>query len=209
MDLLNLLIKNRWLKTPNITEAFKNIKRKDFLPEGMEGLAEVNEALPIGQGQTISQPLTVAFMTELLQPNLGDKILDVGYGSGWTTALLCDIVGSSGKVTAIEKNPELADFGKANINKYNFIKKGVAKCITADGSRGCEKDAPYDKILVSAAMDEILRTTPFKEQLKIGGRLVCPIKNSIWLFIKKENGYFHEKETPGFVFVPLTEDDKK
>ena len=98
MALIETLIQEGWLKTPRIIEAFKKIKRADFLPAEQRPLAELNEALSIGQGQTISQPLVVAFMLELLQPEPGDKILDIGSGSGWTTALLAHIVSQKGNL---------------------------------------------------------------------------------------------------------------
>jgi protein-L-isoaspartate(D-aspartate) O-methyltransferase len=201
MTLIDLLIKENWLRTPRIIEAFKKIKRVDFLVEDMKDLAELNEALPIGYGQTISQPLVVAFMLEQLDIKEGDKVLDVGAGSGWTTALLAEIAGSKGKVIAIEVIPELKEFGEKNVEKYNFIKKGIAEFICADGSKGYAKEAPFDKILVSAAASEI--SSAWKEQLKTEGRIVTPIGSSIWLFIKKAKGEFEEIEYPGFVFVPL------
>lgn len=216
MALIDSLIREGWLKAPRIIEAFKKIKRVDFLPEDMINLAEQNTALPIGYGQTISQPLVVAFMLEKLQPEPGDKILDIGSGSGWTTALLAYIVSSQsnfqfsisksqtkGKVIAIEIIPELKEFGEKNVAKYDFIKKGVAEFICVDGSKGYKKEAPYDKILASASARELPRA--WKEQLKIGGRIVTPIGTSIWLFIKKSASQFEEIEYPGFVFVPLIE----
>lgn len=235
MSLVDNLIKEGWLKTPEIINAFKKIKREDFLPDDLKNLAELNEALPIGFSQTISQPLTVAFMLELLQPKPGDKILDVGAGSGWTTALVSFIVkGSeisprrgkslprqkrSGRVIALEVVPELAEFGRKNVEKYGFIKDGIVKFVCADGAKGflpalpigqaggrqVKKNSPdkeiYDKILVSASAKKL--PEELKNQLKIKGRLVCPIENSIWLFIKKNENDFEEKEYPGFVFVPL------
>jgi len=211
MDLVDSLIKEGWLKTPRIIEAFRQIKRVDFLPDDIKDLAELNEALPIGYGQTISQPLVVAFMIELLDPQPRDKILDVGSGSGWTSALLAEIVGEKGKVIAIDIIPELVEFGKKNVSKYNFLEKGVAEFICADGSKGYQKEAPYDKILASASARELPK--PWKEQLKIGGRIVTPIGSSIWLFIKKTPSFakatagkeseFEEIEYPGFAFVPL------
>lgn len=206
IGLVDLLIQDDWLKTKTIIEAFQKIKREDFLPEEMKNLAELNEALPIGSGQTISQPLVVAFMLELLQPKAGDKILDIGSGSGWTTALLAQIVGQKGKVIAVELVPELKEFGEKNVAKYNFIEKGIAGFICADGSKGCKEQAPFDKILCSAAIysqKEI--PLAWKEQLKIGGRIVTPIESSIWLFIKKTETQFEEKEYPGFAFVPLVQ----
>lgn len=203
MALIDDLIKQGWLKTPRIVEAFREIKRVDFIPEDIKNLAELNEALPIGYGQTISQPLVVAFMLEQLQPQPGDKILDVGSGSGWTTALLGKIVGKQGKVIALEVIPELKEFGQKNVIKYNLIKEEIVQFICADGSKGYQKEAPFDKILVSAQAREIFPA--WKDQLKIGGRIVTPIGSSIWLAVKKSEEEFEETEYPGFIFVPLIE----
>ena len=204
MALIDSLIQDGWLKTPRIIEAFRKIKRIDFIPNEMQNLAELNKALPIGFGQTISQPLVVAFMLEQLQLEPGDKILDVGSGSGWTSALLGEIVGEQGKVFAIEVIPELKEFGEKNVSKYSFIEKGmgeVVEFICADGSRGYAEEAPFDKILASASAEEI--PPAWKKQLKIEGRIVAPIDSSIWLFIKKSEKNFEEIEYPGFTFVPL------
>ena len=198
------LISQGWLKSERIISAFLKIKRKDFLPENLEDLAEYDGALPIGFGQTISQPLVVAFMLELLQPKEEEKILDVGSGSGWTSALLAEIVGEKGKVIAIERIPELVEFGRKNVEKYNFVKKGRVKFVLGDGSKGYEIEAPFDKILASATAKSL--PLAWQKQLKIGGRIVAPIENSIWLFIKRKENVFEEKEFPGFVFVPLIEE---
>ena len=204
MNLVESLIKNNWLKTPIIIEAFKKVKREEFVLENMRDMAELNEALPIGFGQTISQPLVVAFMLEQLAPKLGDKILDIGSGSGWTSALLAEIVGSQGKVIAIELIPELKELGEKNAAKYEFIEKGIVKFICADGSKGYQSEAPFNAILASASAQEL--PEEWKKQLKVGGRVVAPIKNSIWVFIKKSENDFEELEYPGFAFVPLISD---
>ncbi|UZE93116.1 MAG: protein-L-isoaspartate O-methyltransferase [Candidatus Nealsonbacteria bacterium] len=207
MALIDNLIKNGWLKIPRIIEAFKKIKRIDFMPEDVKDLAEINEALPIGYGQTISQPLVVAFMLEQLGPQKGDKILDIGSGSGWTTALLSHVVGNKGKVIAIEIVSELKEFGEKNVSKYNFVEKGIVEFICADGSKGYKKEAPFDKILASASAQRL--PSAWKEQLKIGGRIVTPIGSSIWLYVKKTENDFEEIEYPGFAFVPLIIDNTK
>ena len=216
MNLIDSLIKEGWLKNPRIIEAFCQIKRVDFLPEDSKDLAELNEALPIGYGQTISQPLVVAFMLELLDPQPGEKILDIGSGSGWTTALLAHIVSGGlnskfkiqnaklkGKVIAMDIISELVEFGKKNVAKYNFIERGIVEFICADGSKGYKKESPYDKILASASARKLPQA--WKEQLKVGGRIVTPIGTSIWFFAKKSENDFEEIEYPGFVFVPLVE----
>lgn len=212
MNLIDSLIKDGWLKTPEIIRAFRKIKREDFLPDEIKELAGLNEALPIGFSQTISQPLVVAFMLEKLQPTEGEKILDIGSGSGWTTALLAEIVKGpvrserSGKVVAIEVIPELAEFGENNVAKYNFIEKGIVQFVCADGGEGYKKEASYDKILCSAAACKEI-PTEWKKQLKIGGIIVAPIDSSIWFFKKNPatdgREEFEEIEFPGFAFVPL------
>ena len=202
--LIDQLIKQKYLKSPVIIDAFKKIKRADFVPrevireKGEDFVNQYNAPLSIGFGQTISQPLTVAFMLELLRPEKGDRILDVGSGSGWQTAMLCQIVGPDGFIHAIELIPELKEFGENNVSKYDF--KNV-EFICGNGSAGLLDKAPFDKIIAAAAADEIPKA--WKEQLKINGRLVAPVGNSIWLLIKKDKDKFEEKEYPGFVFVPL------
>jgi protein-L-isoaspartate(D-aspartate) O-methyltransferase len=202
MALIDSLIQQGWLKTPRIIGAFKKVKRIDFLPEGMKELAELDEALPIGLSQTISQPLVVAFMLEKLEPKAGDKILDIGSGSGWTTALLSEIVGSKGKVIAVELLSELTEFGRENTAKYGFVEKGISQFVCGDGSKGHEKEAPFDGILCSAAVQETIPSA-WKKQLKVGGRIVTPVGSSVWLLVRKSEGGFEETEFPGFAFVPL------
>ena len=173
------------------------------MPDDLKDIAVTNEALPIGHGQTISQPLVVAFMLELLQPEAGNKVLDIGSGSGWTTALLAEII-KKGEVIGIEIIPELVDFGRKNTAKYSFAEGLVIKFICTDGSKGYKKEIPYDRILVSASSrDEIPKA--WKKQLRPGGRIVAPVGESIWLLTKNNDGSFEEIEYPGFIFVPLVE----
>lgn len=211
MNLIDSLIKEGWLKTPRIIEAFRKIKRIDFFPKDLKDLAELNQALPIGFEQTISQPLVVVFMLEKLEPKKGEKILDIGSGSGWTTALLSEIVGEKGRVIAIELVPELMEFGKGNVEKYSFVKKGIASFVCADGSKWRpdaklypELSGGFDKILCSASVRGKIPSI-WKDQLKTGGRIVTPIDSSIWLLIKnpQTGDKFEEIEFPGFSFVPL------
>ena len=204
-NLINSLVKDGYLKTSEIIEAFKKIDRKNFVPKKYKNDAYINAPLPIGFGQTISQPLTVAFIIELLGPKVGDKILDIGAGSGWVTALLAQIVGdppAGGKVIGVERVPELKEMAERNAAKYNFIEKGVVKIVLADGSKGYKEEAFYDKIVSGAAAYGDI-PDEWKKQLKINGKIVAPIENSIVVIDKIGKKEYAKKEYFGFSFVPL------
>ena len=149
--LVGELIESGYLKTQTLIQAFRSVDRSYFVPAKFKEEAYVNEPLPIGYGQTISQPLVVAFMLEQLSPKPGEKILDIGSGSGWQTALLAYIVGETGKVVAIERISELVKIAKENISKFNFIKKGIVELIEGNALNGYSKEAPYDKIIAAAS----------------------------------------------------------
>ncbi len=199
-ELVNRLIESGYLKTPEIINAFLAIDRKDFVLPEYQDYAYENYPLSINYNQTISQPATVAFMLELLQSKSGQKILDIGAGSGWQTALLASIVGEKGKVFAIERIPEIAKFGKNNVEKYNFIKKKIVEFICGDGSQGLPDIEPFDRFdrIIVAAESQTQTSEILKKQLKQDGRLVLPIQHSIFLITKNS-----KQEFPGFIFVPL------
>jgi protein-L-isoaspartate(D-aspartate) O-methyltransferase len=204
--LVNTLIKEGYLKDPLIIDAFSEMHRIEFVQREFEEIAEADIPLPIGHGLTISQPKTVALMMELLNPQKDQNILDVGSGSGWTTAILSYVVGSNGKVTAIERLSELCELGKNNVDKFQYVKKGIAEFHLGDGSQGYPHNAPYDRILVSAVTDEIPKA--LKDQLKIGGKMVIPVRNDIWYLKKNGEDDFYKEEFPGFSFVPLIEENQ-
>ncbi len=216
-SLIRDLEREGYLKTPRIIDAFRKIDRKDFvLPEYISEAYE-NYPLPIGLGQTISQPLTVAFMLEQLSPQPGDTILEIGAGSGWKTALLSYIVTNGGTeiskhgirkgtVISFERLDALADMATRNISKYDFIENGVAKIIVGDGAKGYLGGAPYSRI-VSAATARTAIPVAWKEQLKVHGRIVAPLDHVIEVIDKITQNDFNIREYPGFSFVPLVTSD--
>jgi len=203
-ELVRYLIDQGVLKNKSLIEAIRRIDRRDFVLECERDNAYQDYPLPIGHGQTISQPLTVAFMLELLNPQKGDKVLDVGSGCGRTTALLAEMVGLSGKVYGVEIIPELTEMGQTNLKKYQL---NQAEIIQAGQEYGLPSKAPFDKILVSASADKI--PDELLTQLKPGGTMVIPVKNSILRIRKNEDNTINTEEFPGFVFVPLIDPKTK
>lgn len=181
-----------------VQKAFENVNRGDFVLPEDKNKADLDVPLLIGHGQTISQPTTVKMMLEWLDPQKGEKILDIGSGSGWTTALLSNIVGEEGKVYAVELISELKVFGEENCKKIG-IKN--ANFFLAGKVFGLQKFAPYDRILVSASAESI--PNELIDQLKLGGKMVIPVGNSIFEVMKDNKGTTKTKEHYGFVFVPL------
>lgn len=192
-ELIGELVASGALRSTNLIPAFRKVDRKDFVPDELQHLAYIDGPLPIGSSATISQPSTVAFMLELLQPQEGDRILDVGAGSGWTTALLSQI---SPGIEAVEIRPELVEYGNRNLRKY-----GIAPLIRKANGYGIPDEEPYDKILVSAAADEVPQELLY--QLRIGGVMVIPVQSSIWRLEKTGAHTQKIEKYPGYAFVPL------
>lgn len=179
-----------------ILNAFTLVEREDYIPEEFEHQAYVDTALPIGYGQTISQPYTIAFMLMHLELKDNLKILEVGSGSGYVLDLMNNISRNS-EIYGIERIKDLVDKSR-KVLKF----KTNIKIIFGDGSKGLIEEAPFDRILVSAASEKI----PEKliSQLNYGGILVAPVGNSI-VSVKKTYKENVVREYPGFVFVPLIE----
>lgn len=196
MVLVDMLKQYGVLNSKSIIEAFEAVDRVDFLPPDQKLISQSDRPIPIGHGQTNSQPYTVAFMLELLQVQPGDKILDVGSGSGWTTTLLAHMASSRGSVIGVELVPELAEMGQKNLAKYSHEHAVIKQATT---KLGWSEQAPYDRILVSAEAQEI--PEELISQLKAGGVMVVPVDRSILKITK--NKKLEIKEYPGFVFVPL------
>ncbi|MBI2039083.1 MAG: protein-L-isoaspartate O-methyltransferase [Candidatus Niyogibacteria bacterium] len=202
-DLADHLERIGVLKMPALKKAFEAVDRADFVPESQKENAYADEPLPIGEGQTISQPYTVAFMLEQLQPLEGERILDIGAGSGWQAALLAHIVGGKGRVVAIERIRTLCDFGRRNVSKYNFIQKGIVDWRCGDASLGAPDEEPFDGIIAAAALENDRIPAVWLDGLRIGGRLLFPISGSLWKWTKRAGELFDKEEFPGFAFVPF------
>ena len=189
---------NKGIKDLSVLDAIANVPRHLFMDSGFIDHAYQDKAFPIGSGQTISQPFTVAFQTELLNVKKGDKILEIGTGSGYQAAVLCEI---GAKVFTIERIKELYRKTSVFLPSINYRPK---KMIYGDGNIGYVEESPYDGIIVTAGALEI----PEKlfTQLKVGGRLVVPIGAEVQkmvLYIKKAENEYEIKDFGDFQFVPL------
>ena len=183
-------------------EAFRNIKRENFVLKELEHVAYEDTPLPILREKTISQPTTVMIMTSALELKEGDKVFEVGTGSGYQTALLAELVGKSGKVISTEVIPELISFSKKNLKKSNINNIEIHEI---DGSKGFEKEASYDKIIITAACKDF--PPSLIEQLNLNGIIVAPVGNEenqmMVKAIKKENNELEYEFLGPFLFSPL------
>jgi len=150
-------------------EAFRTIRREDFIPDKTRDFAYQDTPLPLIRGKTISQPTTVMIMTSALELRKGDKVFEVGTGSGFQTAIIAKII-SPGKVISTEVLPELVQFAKENLRRARIENAFVFE---EDGSQGMQNEAPFDKIIITAACKEFPKR--LVEQLKVGGMIVAPV----------------------------------
>lgn len=181
-----------------VEAAFAATPRARFLPEHLRARAAYDGPLDLGHGQTSSQPRTVAAMLRLLEVRTGDRVLDVGSGSGWTTALLAALTGPTGRVLGVEVVPELVGFGGANLAAVARPWASVRQA--APGVLGLPDEAPFDRVLVSAEA----RTLPdaLVEQVGPGGRMVVPVAGRMLLVVRSEEGVTVTRHGH-YRFVPL------
>lgn len=195
------VIKTKGITDEHVLKAISIVPRHLFMDSGFLDHAYQDKAFPIAADQTISQPYTVAFQTELLQIKKGDKILEIGTGSGYQTAVLCEL---GAKVYSIERQLELFKKTSMFLPKLGYRAK---KLIFGDGYKGLKEEAPFDSIIVTAGAPFVPK--PLLNQLKVGGRLVIPVGDTsqiMTLFIRKDIKEFEQHELGEFRFVPLLED---
>jgi len=195
------VIKAKGIKDEKVLKAIGSVPRHLFMDSSFLDHAYQDKAFPIAADQTISQPYTVAFQTELLNVKKEDKVLEIGTGSGYQTAVLCEL---GARVYSIERQLELFKKTSLFLPKLGYRAK---KLIFGDGYKGLEEEAPFDSIIVTAGAPFVPK--PLLNQLKIGGRLVIPVGEQIQimtLYIRKDAKEFEQHEFGEFRFVPLLED---
>ncbi len=194
-------VEAKGVKDKKVLEAIKTIPRHLFMDSSFEDHAYQDKAFPIAADQTISQPYTVAFQSELLEIKKGDLVLEIGTGSGYQTAVLCEL---GAKVYSIERQLELYKKTKLFLSKIGYRPKYLS---FGDGYKGLPEYAPFDKIIVTAGAPYVPKA--LMSQLKVGGRLVIPVGENVQvmtLYIRKSAKEFEKREYGDFRFVPLLED---
>tara|TARA_Y100000022_G_scaffold173962_1_gene161775 strand:- start:1040 stop:1681 length:642 start_codon:yes stop_codon:yes gene_type:complete len=197
--LVDVLI-SKGITDKGVLNAISKVPRHLFMDSGFLDHAYQDKAFPIAANQTISQPYTVAFQTELLEVNENDKVLEIGTGSGYQTAVLC-LLGA--EVYSVERQLELFKKSSLFLPKIGFVAK---RLVFGDGYKGLKEDAPFDRILVTAGAPYVPKE--LLSQLMIGGRLVIPIGNEeqiMTLYIRTGPKTFEKYEHGKFKFVPMLE----
>lgn len=184
-----------------VDRVMRDVARVDFLPPDVAADAHVDAPLPIGHGQTNSQPFTVATMLRLLEVRRGGRVLDVGSGSGWTTALLARLVGEEGVVIGTERHQELIDRSQRALASYAIADN--ARIVRARTDvLGAPEHGPFDRILVSAQAAHM--PTALTDQLADGGTMVVPVAGTLYR-VDRSGERFHTSDHGAFAFVPLVE----
>lgn len=195
------LVEQKGIKDEKVLEAIRTIPRHLFIDSSFEDHAYQDKPFPIAAEQTISQPFTVAYQSELLQVEKGQSVLEIGTGSGYQTAVLCEL---GAKVYSIERQQELFKKTRLFLSKLGYRPKHLS---FGDGYKGLPEYAPFDRIIVTAGAPYVPK--PLLSQLKVGGRMVIPVGKDLQvmtLFERKSENEFVKTELDEFRFVPLLED---
>jgi protein-L-isoaspartate(D-aspartate) O-methyltransferase len=196
-------IESRGVKAPLVLTAMRTVPRHEFVPAAVRHAAYGDHPLPIGHGQTISQPYIVAFMTEALGLQGGEKVLEVGTGSGYQAAVLAQ---GASAVYSIEIVAPLAEEARERMARLGYRNVFVR---AGDGYKGWAEEAPFDAIIVTAAAPRI--PEPLKQQLKDGGRLVIPVgdQSQELVVLTRRGDRFEERRVLAVTFVPMTGEVRK
>lgn len=200
-EMIRLQLKYRGISDPKILEAFSKVPRDAFVPAEYRRYSYADQPIPIGEGQTISQPYIVAYMTEVLQVRPNEKVLEIGTGSGYQAAILAEL---DVEVFSIEVNEILADRARITLENLGYKRINLK---TGDGYEGWEEHAPFDAILVTCSPASV--PPKLREQLAEGGRMIIPVgmQNSVqYLYLlEKQKGIIRQKSVMPVRFVPMTD----
>lgn len=196
------LLDSGYISGPAVSKAMEAVERHLFLPDELVEQAYLDTPLHIGEGQTISAPHMVGMMVEALDLRPGQRVLEVGGGSGYHAAVMAELIRPGGRVYSMERIENLASSAKKNLQAAGYA--DVVETVVGDGTRGLPEHAPYDRISIAAASPGIPQ--PLKEQMEEGGKLLIPVGGRFYqeliLVIRKGNDY-QQRDLGGCVFVPL------
>ena len=201
-DLVDGLMRRGYVTKREVAEALRKVPREEFVPRSLKGEAYVDTPLPIGSGQTISAPHMVAMMAEALDLKPGQKVLEVGGGSGYHAAVTAELVSPGGHVFTVERLAELVEFARDNIARTGH--SDSVTVILSDGSVGLPGEAPFDRIFVACGAPAV--PEPLKSQLKDGGRMLVPVGGRMYqdlVRIERRGDRYISENLGGCVFVPL------
>jgi len=201
-QLVDSLVRRGYVVSAEVERAMRRVPREDFVPEDIRLEAYVDTPLPIGEGQTISAPHMVAIMLEKLDLEPGQKVLEVGAGSGYHAAVCAEVVGPEGHIYTVERVASLARWAEENLKKTGY--SDIVTVVFGDGSRGLQEHAPYERVFVACGAPDI--PSPLTEQLAEGGKMLVPVGGRFYqdlIKIERRGNKLRKESHGGCVFVPL------
>ncbi len=201
-ELVDGLVRRGYITKCEVAEALRNVPREEFVPRSLMDEAYIDTPLPIGSGQTISAPHMVAMMAEALDLRPGQKVLEVGGGSGYHAAVTAELVSPGGHVFTVERLPALVEFARDNIARTGY--SDSVTVILSDGSVGLPSEAPFDRIFVACGAPAV--PEPLRSQLKDGGLMLVPVGGRMYqnlVKIERRGDRYISQDLGGCVFVPL------